>query len=232
MAAPAAGRISLSGKSNTPQHKQQPGSSGGLGQQQERRCRRRRRRRRSQYQRAGLGTPPVDTTSEVRVVGTTKIIADKNANAIIVIGGEDAKAKVFRLLDQLDQRIPQVMLHCTVGELTLDDKHQFGGPITSCGAAGLGVSPGACLNTVGSSTAATNTGTSGIATTGTTGTSTVSTSMLRGRSPTTSGTGTTGTRHGAERVGQASRIWSASMEIRNPPSNLGNLLGGGVRSMP
>ncbi|MEI9898616.1 MAG: hypothetical protein WDN28_33360 [Chthoniobacter sp.] len=68
----------------------------------------------------------MDTTPEARVIGTTKIIADKNANAIIVIGGEDVKAKVFRLLDQLDQRIPQVMLHTTIGELDLDDKHQFG----------------------------------------------------------------------------------------------------------
>ena len=43
-------------------------------------------------------------------MGTTKIIADKNANAIIIIGGADVKAKVFKLLDELDQRIPQVML--------------------------------------------------------------------------------------------------------------------------
>jgi general secretion pathway protein D len=74
----------------------------------------------------GLSTEPVDTTPEARVVGTTKIIADKNANAIIVIGGEDVKAKVFRLLEHLDQRIPQVMLHTVIGELNLNEKEQFG----------------------------------------------------------------------------------------------------------
>jgi type II secretion system protein D len=88
----------------------------------------------------GLSTQPVDTTPEARVIGTTKIIADKNANAIIVIGGADVKAKVFRLLDQLDQRIPQVTLHTTIGELDLDDKHQFGVDYILHNS-GLGLSP-------------------------------------------------------------------------------------------
>ena len=74
----------------------------------------------------GLSTEAVDTTPEARIVGTTKIIADKNANAIIVIGGADVRAKVFRLLDHLDQRIPQVMLHTVIGELNLNEKEQFG----------------------------------------------------------------------------------------------------------
>jgi type II secretion system protein D len=74
----------------------------------------------------GLSTEAVDTTPEARVVGTTKIIADKNANAIIVIGSADARAKVFRLLDHLDQRIPQVMLHTVIGELNLNEREQFG----------------------------------------------------------------------------------------------------------
>ena len=74
----------------------------------------------------GLATEAVDTTPEARIVGTTKIIADKNANAIIVIGSADVKSKVFRLLDKLDQRIPQVMLHTVIGELNLDQKEKFG----------------------------------------------------------------------------------------------------------
>jgi len=74
----------------------------------------------------GLSTEAVDTTPEARIVGTTKIIADKNANAIIVIGGADVRAKVFRLLDHLDQRIPQVMLHTVIGELNLNEREQFG----------------------------------------------------------------------------------------------------------
>ena len=134
----------------------------------------------------GLSTAPVDTTPEARVVGTTKIIADKNANAIIVIGGEDVKAKVFRLLDHLDQRIPQVMLNTIIGELNLDQKDQFGvdyilrnsglgiSPIVLNGGNGTG-STGSGSNTgtsTGTGAAATGTGNNGTSTTGTTGSAT------------------------------------------------------------
>jgi len=136
----------------------------------------------------GLSTQPRDTTPEARIVGTTKIIADKNANAIIVLGGADARAKIFRLLDKLDQRIPQVMLNTIIGELNLDAKEQFGVDYIIRNA-GLGVSPivlgsgantgtgndgtGTGVSTVGSGNAGTtgNTGT----TTGTSGTTTVNT---------------------------------------------------------
>lgn len=106
----------------------------------------------------GLSTQPVDTTPEARVIGTTKIIADKNANAIIVMGGTDVKAKVFRLLDELDQRIPQVTLHTIIGELDLDDKHQFGVDYILRNN-GLGLSP-LLLNSAGTATGTTASGTS------------------------------------------------------------------------
>jgi len=143
----------------------------------------------------GLSTQPRDTTPEARVVGTTKIIADKNANAIIVLGGADARAKIFRLLDKLDQRIPQVMLNTIIGELNLDAKEQFGVDYIIRNA-GLGISPivlgsgantgtgndgtGTGASTVGSGNAGTtaNTGTivnAAGTTTGTSGTTTVNT---------------------------------------------------------
>jgi type II secretion system protein D len=127
-----------------------------------------------------LSTQPVDTTPEARIIGTTKIIADKNANAIIVIGGDDVKAKVFRLLDHLDQRIPQVMLHTIIGELNLDQKDQFGVDYILRNA-GLGLSPvvlngGLGTNNSANSSTSTATGTGAVAngtgTTGTTGTTT------------------------------------------------------------
>ncbi|MEP6669123.1 MAG: secretin N-terminal domain-containing protein [Chthoniobacter sp.] len=130
----------------------------------------------------GLSTQPVDTTPEARVIGTTKIIADKNANAIIVIGGEDVKAKVFRLLDQLDQRIPQVMLHTTIGELDLDDKHQFGVDYI-LRSSGLGLSP-IQLNTGTAATGTTAAGTS------TTGAASGTTTNTTGAATTASGTST------------------------------------------
>ena len=109
-----------------------------------------------------LDTEPVDTIPEARIVGTTKIIADKNANAIIVIGNADVRAKVFKLLDQLDRRIPQVMLHAIIGELNLDNKVQFGVDYIIRNA-GLGLTP-IVLNP-GTVTGSTGTGTTGTGTT-------------------------------------------------------------------
>lgn len=73
-----------------------------------------------------LSTPEVDTTPESRTVGNTKIIADKRANAIIVLGNQEVKDKIFRVLDQVDVRAPQVMLTAVIGELTLDNTEEFG----------------------------------------------------------------------------------------------------------
>jgi len=124
----------------------------------------------------GLSTQPVDTTPEARIVGTTKIIADKNANAIIVLGGADAKARIFRLLDKLDQRIPQVMLHTVIGELNLNQKEQFGVDYI-LRSAGLGISPiilngntGTNNNTAGNDGTGTGAATSGTGNDGVIGT--------------------------------------------------------------
>ena len=59
-------------------------------------------------------------------VGNTRIIADKRANAIIVVGNRDVKEKLFKVIDKLDVRAPQVMLHTCIGQLTLGEKEQFG----------------------------------------------------------------------------------------------------------
>jgi general secretion pathway protein D len=162
-----------------------------------------------------LSTQPVDTTPEARIVGTTKIIADKNANAIIVIGGDDVKAKVFRLLDHLDQRIPQVMLHTIIGELNLDQKDQFGVDYILRNA-GLGLSPvvlngGLGTATSGNSSTATATGTGAAATgTGIGGTTTTGTTTTG-----TTGTGTT-TGNGATNL--------VGFNGNQPVPNLNNLL--------
>jgi len=115
----------------------------------------------------GLSTEPVDTTPDARIVGTTKIIADKNANAIIVIGNADVRAKVFKLLDQLDRRIPQVMIHAIIGELNISGRVQFGVDYV-LRSAGLGVSP--VTVTSGGTIDTGTTGTTGTTTTTTTGT--------------------------------------------------------------
>ncbi len=114
----------------------------------------------------------VDAKPEARIVGTSKLIADKNANAIIVVGNADIRAKVFKLLDQLDRRIPQVMLHAVIGELNLNQREQFGVDYI-IRSAGLGISPivvnpGTGTTTTGGTTTGTGTGTT--TTTTTTGT--------------------------------------------------------------
>lgn len=172
----------------------------------------------------GLSTTPVDTTPEARIIGTTKIIADKNANAIIVIGGEDVKAKVFRLLDQLDQRIPQVMLYTTIGELDLDDKQQFGVDYILRNA-GLGVSP-IVLNGGNTSTAATN-GT-GVTTSGTAIPTSISTGTTGTTTTGTTSTGTTGTTTGATTSTPLQPSDLVGFNGNSPAPNLSNLLNNGV----
>jgi len=55
-----------------------------------------------------------------------RVIADKRNNAIIVVGNEDVKEKIFAVIKQLDIRAPQVMLHTCIGQLTLSENEQFG----------------------------------------------------------------------------------------------------------
>ena len=90
--------------------------------------------------------PQADNAPEARLIRNTKIIADNRINAIIVMGSDEMKNKVFRLLDQIDVRAPQVMLTAVIGELTLDGDEHFGidyllhsGHLSSSGTAGLGL---------------------------------------------------------------------------------------------
>lgn len=74
----------------------------------------------------GLNTEAVDTTPTEAVVGSTKIIADQRANTIILLGGAEAKDKVFQILDQLDVRAPQVIIRAVIGELSLGNNQSTG----------------------------------------------------------------------------------------------------------
>jgi len=74
----------------------------------------------------GLATETKDTTPKAITVGNTKIIADLRNNAIIVLGNEEAKQKIFQVLDQLDTRAPQVLLKTVIGELSLDNSKDLG----------------------------------------------------------------------------------------------------------
>ncbi len=73
-----------------------------------------------------LQTPSVDTTPQAVTVGNSKIIADRNANTIIVLGNDAVVQKVFKVIDKMDVRAPQVVLHTVIGELRLNKEEDFG----------------------------------------------------------------------------------------------------------
>jgi general secretion pathway protein D len=70
--------------------------------------------------------PTADVAPESVIIGKTKIIADKSANSIIVIGPPDSRQKAAQLLDMLDIRPRQVYIAAVIGELNLSDEMEFG----------------------------------------------------------------------------------------------------------
>jgi general secretion pathway protein D len=74
-----------------------------------------------------LNADDKDLTPEAITIGAnTRVIADKRANAIIVMGNNDVKEKLFAVIKQLDVRAPQVMLQTCIGQLSLNEDQQFG----------------------------------------------------------------------------------------------------------
>jgi len=70
---------------------------------------------------------PIDETAPISVlVGKTRIIADRQANVIIVMGSEEAQKQVSEILDRLDRKQPQVYLAMVIGQLTLGNGMEFG----------------------------------------------------------------------------------------------------------
>ena len=129
---------------------------------------------------SNLDTPAVDTTPTIATVGTTKIIADQRSNTIILLGGAEARDKVFETLDQLDVRAPQVVIRTVIGELSLAKDSELGfnyllrtnrGSIFSANSAAF------ASGTTASTTTGTTTGTTGTTTTGTTAATTGSSNL-------------------------------------------------------
>ena len=73
-----------------------------------------------------LSVQQVETRPLSQQVGKSTIIADQRNNSIIVVGTQDVKDKVSLLLDQLDVRQAQVMIHTVIGELRLNRNEQVG----------------------------------------------------------------------------------------------------------
>jgi type II secretion system protein D len=73
-----------------------------------------------------LQAPTDDTAPESVIVGKTKLIADKKANSILVLGPPEAKERVKMMLTLLDKRPQQVHLATVIGQLTLGDGSEFG----------------------------------------------------------------------------------------------------------
>jgi general secretion pathway protein D len=73
-----------------------------------------------------LSTQAVDTTPRAVTIGNAKIIADQRSNSIIVLGNKEVVVKVEKLLDEMDNKAPQVALSTVIGELTLKNDQTFG----------------------------------------------------------------------------------------------------------
>lgn len=73
-----------------------------------------------------LNTQEVDTAPEAVTIGSTRLIADKRSNAIIIMGNEDVRQKVMKVIDEIDVRAPQVLLNTVIGELSLRQNEEFG----------------------------------------------------------------------------------------------------------
>ncbi|HEV2841756.1 MAG TPA: secretin N-terminal domain-containing protein [Chthoniobacterales bacterium] len=73
-----------------------------------------------------LSTQAVDTAPQAVTIGNAKIIADQRANAIIVLGNREVVVKVFKILDEMDVKAPQVVISTVIGELSLSNDQEFG----------------------------------------------------------------------------------------------------------
>ncbi|MDR2463098.1 MAG: hypothetical protein LBD30_04885 [Verrucomicrobiales bacterium] len=62
-----------------------------------------------------------DTAPEAIMVGKTRLVADKQANSIIIIGPPESMDKVRAILDKLDKKPMQVYLSAVIGQLTVGD---------------------------------------------------------------------------------------------------------------
>lgn len=70
---------------------------------------------------------PLDEVAPISVlVGKTRLIADRQSNAIIVSGTQESEQIVMDMIDRLDKRPVQVYLATVIGELNLTDDTEFG----------------------------------------------------------------------------------------------------------
>ena len=101
-----------------------------------------------------LSADEKEITPEAVTVGGSKIIADKRANSIIVLGNKEVRDKIFKVIDELDVRAPQVLLHTVIGQLTLTDSEEFGVNYFARKANKLGQAPFTAGTGTGGSTSA------------------------------------------------------------------------------
>lgn len=73
-----------------------------------------------------LTDPQVDTSPQAVSVGKARIIADRSANKIIVMGPPEIREKAAQIIDMLDQRPKQIYLATVIGQMTLRDEWDLG----------------------------------------------------------------------------------------------------------
>lgn len=70
--------------------------------------------------------PTTDMTPQSIVVGSTRVIADKRTNSILILGLPESVDKVKSLLDHLDKRPMQVYFSTAIGQLALTNDSETG----------------------------------------------------------------------------------------------------------
>lgn len=73
-----------------------------------------------------LADPLADTAPEALVVGKVRLIADKQANSILVLGPPESVSRVREVVKVLDRRPKQVYLATVIGQLTLGKGSETG----------------------------------------------------------------------------------------------------------
>ncbi|MEO0453113.1 MAG: secretin N-terminal domain-containing protein [Verrucomicrobiota bacterium] len=72
-----------------------------------------------------LGDPDEDTAPDSAIVGKTKLVADKRNNSIIVFGPPEDIEKSKVLIDELDQKAPQIYINAVIASYDVSDDMDF-----------------------------------------------------------------------------------------------------------
>ncbi|MCW1886455.1 hypothetical protein OKA04_17080 [Luteolibacter flavescens] len=75
---------------------------------------------------SGSGSTLVNNAPSAQLVGRTLLVADNITNSLVVQGPPASLEVVNQLLDEIDVKADQVMISCVFGQLSLNDRMEYG----------------------------------------------------------------------------------------------------------